>query len=133
MFSISELLSYIPNMKFMHEGLACLKTKIICSNILYFKGKNFRGQKLSRFSRYLDNFAKVYTLEILNHQNAKVFSPKIIGILFWYDFFTIFLVFFDLFSLKKTKIFWKARKFFSTKFFPKIERRESFCQKFRVF
>ena len=56
----------------------------------YFKGRNFRGQKFSRFSRILDIFAKVYAFENLkptkresffreimdNFKNAKVIFPS---------------------------------------------------------
>ena len=77
-------------------------TSSLCQNVVilptcrYFglKGRNFRGQKLSRF---LVNFAKVYALENSKSSICESFSPKIIDILFEYDFFNRF---FDLFYVK---------------------------------
>ena len=92
-----------------------------------FAGRNFRV-----FRVFWSISRKFMPLEILNHQNAKVFSPKIKDNLFEYDFFTIFLCFFTFFHVK-TKYILKIAKVFSPKFVLKIEKRESFCQKFRVF
>ena len=44
---------------------------------MYFKGRNFRGQKLSRFSRILAIFAKVYAFENLKPAKRESFFRKI--------------------------------------------------------
>ena len=92
-----------------------------------FTSRNFRV-----FRVFWSISRKFMPLKILNHQNAKVFSPKIIDILFECDFFTVFWCFSTFFHVK-TKNILKNAKFFSTIFVPKIKKRESFCQIFRVF
>ena len=44
---------------------------------IYFKGRNFCGQKLSRFSRIFDIFTKVYYLHTVRCELSKVFSRDI--------------------------------------------------------
>ena len=55
---------------------SCEKLAKTFDETIYFKGRNFWGQKLSRFSRIFDIFTKVYYLEHATLQILKsFFSP----------------------------------------------------------
>ena len=65
--------------KYVWKGNAstsCQKLAKTSQETIYFKGRNFCGQKLSRFSRIFDIFTKVYYLE---HATLRIlksfFSP----------------------------------------------------------
>ena len=77
------------------------------------------GRNFYVFRDFLSISRNFMPLEILNHQNAKVFLPKIKDYLFECDFFTIFLCF-SIFFHVKTKNILKNANVFSTKFVPKI-------------
>ena len=65
----------------------------------YFKGRNFRGQKLSRFSRFWSFFAKVYAFGNFKTAKRESFSREIIDI------------------FKNAKVFSREKKtFFPSKF-----------------
>ena len=98
----------------------------------YFKGRNIHGQKLSRFSRFWSNSRNSMPLKIIKSSKRESFSLRIKDFFPKYDFFYHILVFIYLFS-RKTNNNLKNVKVFSSKFLPKITKRESFCQKFRVF
>ena len=106
--------------------------KIMTCKVPTLRAETFAGRKFRVFSVFWSISRKFMPLEILNHQNARAFSPKIKDNLFEYNYLTIFWCFSTFFHIK-TKNILKNAKVFSTKFVPKLEKRESFCQKFRVF
>ena len=107
-------------------------TKGYCSRTKYFKCRNFREQKVSRISRILAKFAKVYDFKNSKITNSRKFMLAKFSQILICKYLQQICPNLTKFRCQNTKINGNSRKFmFRKKIFCLI--RESLCRKFRKF
>ena len=92
----------------------------------------FAGIKFRVFRVFWSFSRKFLPMEIINHQNAKVFSHEITNIFQRRKFFWQVTNSCSIFS-REYELYTEFAKFLSANFVTNLSKRESFCQQFRVF